>query len=215
MPAFAQNDDPPNWCQGGIQSMDLDDVRFAKATAARVYFFGSEKQCPDGDNCRLKTYVVKNDPVVIWKTYNGFGCATFTPRKGASTDGWISLKDLEISERSTPSLKDWVGNWETRYSSLELRPAKSQGKLKLTGDAVWYGAKGTGSVHVGQIEEEEVSPNGDTITYHDGTGEYACKAKIRYVAPYLVVSDSGYCGGINVTFTGVYERAPAGKRRKR
>ena len=61
------------------------------------------------------------------------------------------------------------------------------------------------NVHVGEIDGRYAPENG-MIKYSDGDDEYDCKMTMRLVGRYLVVADNLKCGGVNVTFSGVYTK---------
>ena len=95
----------------------------------------------------------------------------------------------------------WLGDWKYGDNSISFTHNKLAGFLNVTGNAIW---KGLGdNVHVGEIDGRYEPLNG-VIEYSDGDGEYDCRATLRLVGNYLIVSDNLRCGGMNVTFTGVY-----------
>jgi hypothetical protein len=73
-----------------------------------------------------------------------------------------------------------------------------------------------GAVHTGELEGA-VRPRGRVLAIgydpdrsgfppaEDAASE-ACAAKLELVGRYLVVEDNGRCGGVNVSFNGLYVR---------
>jgi hypothetical protein len=43
--------------------------------------------------------------------------------------------------------------------------------------------------------------------FKEGDDESSCVVKLHRRGPYLVVSDNGNCGGLNVSFGGIYTKA--------
>jgi xylose isomerase len=64
-----------------------------------------------------------------------------------------------------------------------------------------------GAVHVGALGTQGV-PKGDRLNVVDTDG-YPCRVRMRLLLPYLIVADNGACGGMNVSFSGVYRRQKA------
>ena len=58
------------------------------------------------------------------------------------------------------------------------------------------------STHLGEIEAS-ATPKGATITLRDDI----CHMDVHWLGDALVVSDNAECGGMNVRFNGVYQRA--------
>ena len=45
------------------------------------------------------------------------------------------------------------------------------------------------------------------MVFKEGNDESSCVVKLRRRGPYLVASDNGNCGGLNVSFNGIYTKA--------
>ena len=206
VPVFAQMEgNPENWCRDGFFTRDSQDFKIGKVAAPRTYFHSDEKdECPEGTGCSRKAYVVKGNEVLVNRLRNGFACAWFTPPKGSPTVGWLKATDLEISvPPTTVGTRPWLGEWIHYENGIEFTDNKLAGFLNVTGNASW---KGLGdNVHVGEIDGRYAPENG-MIKYSDGDDEYDCKMTMRLVGRYLVVADNLKCGGVNVTFSGVYTK---------
>lgn len=199
---------PGNWCRGGFFTRETDSFQIGTVTSAKAFFYGDDRDtCPGGPNCRLKSYLVKGDQVVISRTMNGFGCGWFTPKKGFETVSWMRLEDLKMTAPSmTPPLRAWIGEWRYSDNSISFSDNKLRGSLNVTGNAMW---KGLGdNVHVGELDGR-YAPEGNLINYSDGEDIYDCKVSMRLVGPFLIVNDNTQCGGVNVSFSGVYRRRSA------
>ena len=73
----------------------------------------------------------------------------------------------------------------------------------MEGAATWVGVN-PGNVHVGELSGE-AAPVANLLKL-GGEDEYDCRATLRLVGTYLLVTDNKQCGGVNVTFDGVYRR---------
>ena len=207
---FAQlEENPENWCRNGFFPRESSEYKLAKNTGKkgeRIYFYGDDENCPNGKNCRLKSYVIPGDEVIVSRNYGKFSCSWFQPKKGAETVGWIETDKLNFSETNQNSeIQDWLGEWNYgKESSISIGKSKKNGFFNVKGDSYWDG--GNGNVHVGEIEET-VKPDGNILKIGEtDTEEYACKVTMRLIGRFLVVSDNLNCGGLNVSFSGVYQR---------
>jgi len=200
---------PDNFCRNGAFPRESKDFRLARITGKkgdRVYFYGDEREdCPGGKDCRLKSYVIAGDEVIVSRTFGDYACGWFQPVKGAETVGWIKSENLEILEPNrNPSVGNWLGEWRFYDNSVEITTSKTRGSFVVTGNATW---KGLGdNVHVGELDES-VKPVENLLKLGENDNEeYACKVSMWLLGKYLVVSDNLRCGGLNVTFSGVYQK---------
>jgi hypothetical protein len=202
---------PPNWCRNGAFAEDSEHFRLARVTGARgerAYFHNDlADDCPrPGAKCRDKAYLVPGDEVIVSRTRGGWACGWFQPRRGPETVGWIEAARLDLREaEARPPLARWVGEWEFYRNSLSIRRA-TDGRLSVEGQAHWQGLGD--NVHVGEVGGQ-VAPSGSTLALEDDT----CRVTLRLVVPYLIVNDNGQCGGVNVTFDGVYRKKTPRRRR--
>jgi hypothetical protein len=207
--ALGQMDgNPANWCREGF--FTRDSTKFKMATikggrSTRAYFYGDDrKDCPSGPNCRRKAFVVGGNLVLTNRSAGGFRCAWFTSPTGVATVGWIKSSDLNSNEFFLDSgALGWLGEWTYGDNSIEFTENKLPGNLNVTGNATWKGLNG--NVHVGEIDGRYEPKNG-VINYSDGDDEFDCKVAMRLFGSYLIVADNLKCGGVNVTFSGIYRR---------
>jgi len=203
---------PENMCRNGFFPRESKDYSLAIVKGKKgekVYFYGDEREdCPKNKNCRLKSYVVPNDEVIVSRKFGNFACVWFQPKKGSETVGWVNVDNLKLVEvKSNISIGNWVGNWEFYDNNINIIISKKRGLLGITGNAFW---KGLGdNIHIGELDGEAKIVGNDLKYGEDETDEYACKVTMRLVGKYLIVSDNLNCGGANVTFSGVYRRKAA------
>lgn len=197
---------PENWCREGFFTRDSTEFKIGiikKAGNSRAYFHNDDSEgCPGVDSCRAKAYLVNNDRVVVNREFGRFSCAWFSPARGRPTIGWIETADLVWTKSPlTAGLSPWLGEWKYAENSISFTNNKLVGFLNVTGSAFW---KGLGdNVHVGELDGRFEPKNG-RLDYSDGHDEYDCRATIRMIDGYLIVADNMNCGGVNVSFSGVY-----------
>jgi hypothetical protein len=216
-PAFAQNSD--KGCIGYTVSDDPRAVSLYEvdATSPAHFIHGDEiLNCPGPDKaCEAPAYLVNGDQVIVTRTLGGYACSTFVGiHKGRliPTRGWLQLSSLR--EISIPF--DWHGNWSTADRNANINiSVKSDGMLALSGDADWSSALTT---NVGDFNvitrgktnsisfgiDPSQADGSNTIPYDVADKKSWCAIRMAQLGRYLVVSDNGGCGGINVTFSGVY-----------
>lgn len=208
LPAFAQLDgNPENWCRNGLFPRDGENYSIARVTGVKgekIYFYTDDENCPNGKNCRAKSYVIPNDELIVSRQYKGFACAWFQPKKGYETVGWIPLERLEILNLPR-SQNEFTGDWYFYDNSIKIAKTGTEGVFKVTGDAFWRGLGD--NVHTGELDHEGKIVGQSLKLGEDETEEYACKVSIDLVGNYLIVADNLNCGGANVTFSGVYRRS--------
>ncbi|WP_395683583.1 lysozyme inhibitor LprI family protein [Dokdonella sp.] len=101
---------------------------------------------------------------------------------------------------------DVSGTYErigTGEDSAELTIARAgDGRLHVSGNALWVGNAETGNVHTGEVDGT-FALEGDRLHYDAD----ACRFTLKFAQAGLVVSEDNYaCGGMNVTFDGEYEK---------
>jgi hypothetical protein len=208
-PAFAQLEgNPENWCRNGFFPRESLEYKLASVKGGKnekVYFYGDDRDCPNDKNCRLKSYVIPNDEVIVSRNFGGWACSWYQPKKGVETVGWIALDKLEFKETNpNPAAGDWLGRWNYAGNQIEIGKSKTAGLLAITGSAFWHGLGD--NVNVGELDNES-KPAGNQLKIGENeTGEYECKVTMRLLGKYLVVADNLQCGGLNVSFSGVYQK---------
>lgn len=231
LPALAQAPADDGTCGGVVAFGETSPVRLmqVKSPLARVHFYESRAKarahCPaEVDTCQRKGFVVPGDTVLAGPPRGNFACVSYIA-PGAKrvkdqfpeTAGFLPLSALVERPAATPALDDWFGTW-TRPAEGEIDITRSpDGKLKIMGSAT-FGALDPRRVKVGAVNMGELDgvaqPKGNMVALgegYDGTKPFGddrseCRAKLRLFGRYLVVEDNGGCGGMNVSFTGVYIR---------
>jgi hypothetical protein len=199
------------------------------APAGRVHFIkgGEQAGCPAASGtCAMGAFVVVGDPVVVSTTSGDYACATFTgpAPKAVSTSGFLPCAQLGAapSEKSITASAAWAGEWRSGDEQTITIKVKPDGRIAIAGEATWGSHDPDrvkrGGVNVGDVEAEVPIADGIAAfaTDYDGTtrpfdfkrsdNSDVCRVKLWRLGPYLIVSDNLRCGGMNVTFTGVYRR---------
>ena len=160
--------------------------------------------CPGpGPVCTLSGQAPPNAPVVVTGRAGPYACAAFVGPAPALhvARGWLPLAGLARVVRGK-SIR-WVGEWRAEAAQSIAIRARRRSSLSVYGIASW-GADDPARVAAGQVNSGELiargSPRGDRLDLADGD----CTARMWRLGPYLVVADNGRCGGMNVSFTGVY-----------
>lgn len=225
-PSFAEGtlclsygyEDPGRTVNGPIVLGRVNDL------SGRVHFLKNpllktDAACPNTSAaCREKAYLVPGNEVVVIGTKGDFVCASYTSQQGRITDGWLPRSAVTIVQDSPP--EDWVGQWQSGpEQAVAIKQADKTGVLSIKGDATWGASDPErvkrGAVHVGSLEGE-MKPEGADLAFgmgengtlpFDQADEADCKVQMQRLGPYLLVKDNNNCGGMNVSFTGVYRRA--------
>jgi hypothetical protein len=207
-PALAQADEA--MCRnGGFASADPASFAIAKVTGApRTYLRSDAAPCPnDTDACHTRAYVVPGDTVLTGAAQGGFVCALYPGKNGGSA-GYVRRDEISVQPKdATPALSAWAGTWKDGDDSITLRV--NSGKLVAKGEAYWPSADPSlkerpGGPNLGEMSGT-AAPDGRTVVYA-GKDADDCRVTLTLVGPYLVATDNDNCGGMNVTFTGVYQR---------
>jgi hypothetical protein len=195
-------------CRNGGFPSEQDQFGLAKvAGQGRLYFLGDSDGCPnDGPACRSKTYVVAGDTLLTGRIHGAYLCA-FYPNRFGGTAGWVRRDRLTPVAMTAPPLQAWIGHWADGDNTIDL---SRRGKgLKVSGEAYWPSANPSveerpGGPNIGSLDGL-ITPQGGRARLAD---EYpdGCRATLTLVGPFLVASDNGGCGGMNVRFDGIYRR---------
>lgn len=219
LPASAQSDAS---C-GGISAAALSDplvvARITKS-APKVHFVldagDGRQECPAaGAACRDTAYLVPGDVVLALPgPHRGHLCASYANKQGRETSGWLPAASLVEVAPAPVGEAGWLGTWVRTEAEIRIRRGK-QG-LTVVGSAT-YGAMDKSRVERGAVNmgdfDGAARRSGDTalvadkdIVSFDATPADRCAVQMRRAGPYLIVEDNRACGGMNVSFTGLYVR---------
>ena len=193
------------YCRNDLFTSQAIDIKQAKVSATengRLHFRGDGEGCPDSAQCIRKAYLVAGDKLIVSKSANGWTCGLFFGKKREFV-GWLPTRNLEISPvKPSYRLGDWAGIWAVGYGEIRIEPKGRD--LEVSGETLGhcretpYGAMCNEGGFGGKA-----APAGDLLTI---SGD-SCTVQMRLVSNYLIVTDNKHCGGMNVSFDGVYRRS--------
>jgi hypothetical protein len=144
---------------------------------------------------------VKGNEVLTSKIFGEFTCVWYQPKRGSETVGWIHTKNLDQPAFLTERYAPWPGEWEYSGNTLTITKTNKQDTFSVKGNAYWRGLGD--NIHIGEINATGVVTDEGRMSLTEDT----CKIMLDVViGKYLVVSDNLECGGVNVTFKGVYTK---------
>jgi hypothetical protein len=127
--------------------------------------------------------------------------------------GWMLTNRLRpIQPDLHPAAAAWIGVWtplgwkkqsRDTVTKIVISTGATQGTLKVEGQAYWFGAvvKGERVQHEGAVEGE-AQPEENRLRIMEG----GCEVNLVLIGGFLKAEDNRQCGGMNVTFSGVWER---------
>ena len=209
---------PDGHCAGAAFSDPLGIARVSRSAAKVNFVRGAHSgpACPSlAEACRDRPFLVAGDVVLTSEKHGDFVCATFVNPRAIETIGWLPAAALETVPVAPPALAQWHGTWRRIEAQIRIKPAAG-GALNIEGTAAWGSHDpdrvARGSVRVGEISAT-TKPSADTVFFSDEPAatfekvpESVCAVRLRRIANYLVVEDNRSCGGLNVSFSGIYVR---------
>ncbi|GGK96330.1 hypothetical protein [Deinococcus radiotolerans] len=173
----------PEW-----RTLNPADLRAARVTVSRAVF-------TDVTGKPGRAYVVKDDLLLQGPAVNGRRCSYFV--KGGAPTGVGGYLNTMLM-RNLPTSPALSGTWAAERAQLNVTKTAA-GAWTVSGNATAPTAGG--SVNTGELGGP-VARQGDAWRYAvDG-----CTLSLWPVGPWLVAQDNGACGGLNVTFGGLYTR---------
>lgn len=192
----------------GIQLAEI-----VAASGEKVHARNDWGGCPDKDGCKQSGYLINGDKVLITPEINAWVCVYYL---GKSNDyaGYVPKENINYIPYSLkPKLSNWFGVWKSlggEYANSLNITLDEKGRLQVNGQAYWYGGQNSFNediVHVGQVSAC-AKPEANKLTIKEGDDEFSCKLNLELLSTFLVVSDNGNCGGMNVRFNAVYQQRP-------
>lgn len=179
-----------------------------KSAGPRVHFRKDDTQCAKGVQrpCQDRAYLVPDDTVAVAGHRAGLACAWFNRRNvNDAIVGWLPADALdELPLPAAPALSSWIKEWSRfialgNESSITITLTADGHALHAKGFAEWMGGGAT-EPHIGEFEGSAL-PQGNHLTVNDN----GCVVEMFLLSDYdLFVRDRFDCGGMNVTFRGLY-----------
>jgi hypothetical protein len=196
-------------CRNGSFPLQEITFRLAKIVGApRTYLRSDIAPCPDDSAaCRGRVYVVPGDTVITGVPSGAYVCAFFPGRNGGSAGYVLQSEIVEQPPAASLPLAAWVGTWRDGDNSIALRADGA--RLIASGNAYWPSANPSpryrpGGPNIGELDGSAL-PQGNIVAFGDD-GPAECHVRLTLLPPFLLAADNKNCGGMNVSFTGVYRR---------
>ena len=177
----------------------------------RVYMYKATRLCSNDKPCasRQKSFLVSGDVVFAGPPDKGFRCAYYGSAKGKIIAGFVPVENLEsFTEDDALSLDFISGDWNYEDDSIDIKPG-SGNQVSADGQAYY---KTDLTVNEGSLSATAILTAGQkSLTFKEGNDETSCVVVLHRRGPYLVASDNGNCGGLNVSFSGIYTKARKAK----
>lgn len=200
----------------------------AKRTSPRINFYknaSDQASCPAAAACESEAHVAPGDLVLVGRRFEDFVCASYSGSNDKQAIGWLPVKSLDpLPPLADPRAGDWIGDWKGGGDSARLaKPGDrraniriergERGFLTLEGD-VAYVVRPRAPLRSGVLQAGRLKPGPAMLAFVGDDDEKRfeqaedgeCAARIRRVAQFLLLEDNGYCGGMAISFTGVYRR---------
>ncbi len=194
-------------CRGGDFTEQAGSYRLASVVhAPRAYLREGPSLCDvSGPVCGGPPYVVPGDVVVTGLMAGQYVCALFHSKTTESA-GFLLRSELSFKPvvAAMPH-SAWIGTWRNGDDEITLRAAGAA--LAVTGYAFWPSAAPSEyqpSPHVGEVSGT-ARPVSNTVIFA-GKSVDDCRVSLTLLPPYLLARDNRQCGGMNVSFTGVYRK---------
>ncbi len=197
------------------------NVAQVKAGQARVPFLKDDCDDTKPGACHSKAFVMPGDVVLVGQVFDVSACAVFVDGKGRTTAGLLPNDRLEVpTPRPKADRSALVGTWSRVEAEIVVKPKGRDGMLTFAGAAT-YGALdknrvARGAVNLGEFSFD-VKPSANSVDIALGTSgavarnaksvdDTDCAVAMIGLGPYLVAEDNRNCGGVNVSFTGIYRQ---------
>jgi hypothetical protein len=199
---------PDDTCRNG--SFPTNETAIGRAQVSgqgRVAMLSDDAGCPaETPKCRGRTVLAPRAIVLTGHRHGNYLCAFDPTRDDAGYVQAARLKPLPVDAAPPPGA--WVGRW--RDGDDVIRLTAKGAALTADGQAYWPSAHPSarqfpGGPNLGDLSGT-ATPNGDRVVFADASDPQACRATLTLIGDTLVVADNQACGGMNVSFTGVYRR---------
>jgi len=229
-PSLGQEDGFPEERYCNVGSIDLDGTVASlvkiRQDAAKTHFIGDKENksvCPNTTpSCRQKEFVIAGDELITISSSSEYLCSSYVSHQGVVTSGFLPRKTIETLPVNDLKIIDWSGKWKRGVIGKWLRKTdKSEINIKISGKKLFVDGFTTwgmfdsrrvesGGVNFGELSNEASIEGG--VAYlgydprksklHDDDSE--CRVRMKMLGRYLIVEDNSACGGLNVSFTGLY-----------
>jgi hypothetical protein len=197
-----------------------------KSSERRVHFLKSasaQQSCPSNSpKCREKDSVSPGDQIIVSAVEGEFLCADHINARGLRRTGWLPRNAVVLLPSRTPPRSDgWIGRWTSGpEQTISITRTPRAGEIRIRGEASFGALEPSrqdreGLVSTGELEGHVRPTSGfaaftmgtnATLPYDQGE-EVDCRVRMQRLGSFLLVEDNRRCGGINVSFSGIYRRS--------
>jgi hypothetical protein len=175
--------------------------------ADRAYLYKQTQPCLKDKPCgsRQKAYLVSGDAVFAGPLNRGFRCVYYGRSNGKIIAGFIPVENLTAMVEDNGMSTDFlIGTWKYESDSIKIKAAAA-GQVSGDGQAYYQTPE---TVNEGSFSAQASLAVGQKeLVFKEGNDESSCVVKLHRRGPYLVASDNNNCGGLNVSFSGIYTKA--------
>ena len=190
----------------GEAKISVGEIR--KSAGPRVHFLKYAGHCGKDPQhaCPDRAYLVPGDAVAIAKHHDTLACAWYNRTQvNDEVVGWLPQSALEeTAPPEAPALANWTKAWSRfislgNESNVTITRDADGNSLHVVGSAEWMGGGAT-EPHLGEFEGS-AQPQGNRLVIHSNV----CVVEMFLLDDYhLFARDHFDCGGMNVTFRGLY-----------
>jgi hypothetical protein len=193
--AVSGQDRPVTLC--GFDGFGADPRLAEVATAHSTTGY---RGCSSDENC-LPVTLAPGDPMVVYRVAGDWTCG-YTSQGDGAGPGWVRSTDIRLVEFDPhPSVGAWAGRWAGGEDRVAIVRSSAAGELALKGSAAWHGYGDV--VHTGDFSAT-AAPHGNHLHVVE-SGSDSCTVDLTLIGAYIVASDNGKCGGMNVRFQGIWK----------
>lgn len=147
-------------------------------------------QCIDKYNQKIKSF----DRLILGNKYKGFICS-YNIRTQSS--GWLPESIIKFQKQKPINCNEIVGKWHND-NDIIIKSIKVN-NFYITGNALWE--NGSGSIHDGFFESNIFLKSCEKFSISNND----CTVRFYFISDKLMIAqDNHNCGGMNVSFSGVY-----------
>ncbi len=202
---------------GFIKGSPLKTASVKADAPAKNYFRKDGPGCPGASDkkCLSKAYLISGDSVVVSRTAGSdpaWACVWYRSAKGKETIGWFPRSALAVSDPVPRPASQWIGAWKDGAGQIRFQKGKDENALFVDGSAVLkieisggertgdlYGPASLRGAHVSLTSRDRDDPQ-------PCQGDFCCRAEMDLIGDFLFVSDNNQCGGMSVSFNGIYRK---------
>jgi hypothetical protein len=195
-------------CEPTLFPQDLAAVQLSTVRAGRLPLFLDPPACGRATGiCPSRAYLVQGDRVLAAQAAGARRCVAFVGAQRV-TIGWVDAGGLAPAAEPRDGAP-WIGAWVRRSGSATLRISRTRQGYRAELSAFARMAD-PANVHTGGASGALVV-TGRTARL-DSQADADCHVAFRRVGELMLVNDgatddaNSACGGIGVTFNGIYSR---------